>query len=147
MLQEKELTVKSSAFAQGHYIPLKHSCGSKNINPDISIEGLPAKTVSMVLIMDDTDSPNGEFTHWLMWNIPPIKKIKENSAPGIQGKNSKNENKYHGPCPPNGIHTYNFKVYALDTKLQLADTSGKKTLLNAIEGHVISSGELKGLFK
>ncbi|MGZ3921283.1 MAG: YbhB/YbcL family Raf kinase inhibitor-like protein [Bacteroidia bacterium] len=146
-LQQTSLTVKSSAFANGNYIPIKYSCNDQNINPEIIIEDLPKNTVTMALIMDDTESVNGEFDHWVMWNIPPSKTIKENSAPGKQGRNSNKQNKYYGPCPPNGIHTYNFKIYALDAKLQLSDTCGKKDLLKAMEGHVMASGELRGRFK
>ncbi|MCW3077428.1 MAG: YbhB/YbcL family Raf kinase inhibitor-like protein [Bacteroidetes bacterium] len=147
IFQKNGLTVKSTAFANGNYIPTKYTCGDANINPELLIEDLPANTVSMALIMDDTKSPNGEFDHWVMWNIPPASKIGENSAPGVQGRNSSKQNKYYGPCPPNGIHTYNFKVFALDTKLDLKDTSGKLTLIKAMEGHIIASGQLKGLYK
>lgn len=147
VFQQSTLKVKCSAFANGHYIPIKYNCNAQNINPEIVIEDLPKSTVTMALIMDDTESVNGEFDHWIMWNIPPSKKIKENSAPGTQGRNSNKQNKYYGPCPPNGIHTYNFKIYALDTKLQLSDTCGKKDLLKAMEGHILASGEMKGLYK
>lgn len=82
-----------------------------------------------------------------MWNVPAVAVIDENSAPGIQGKNGKGENKYMGPCPPSGTHHYNFKVYALDTKLNLPIGSNKKALLKAMDNHILASGELIGLFK
>ncbi|MBA3662759.1 MAG: YbhB/YbcL family Raf kinase inhibitor-like protein [Bacteroidetes bacterium] len=146
-LQQNSLTVKSSAFADGHYIPERYSCQGQNINPEVLIGNFPSNTQSLALIMDDTDSPNGEYDHWIMWNIPPVQKITENSAPGVQGRNSSKQNKYFGPCPPNGVHTYHFKVYALDVKLEMSDTCGKKELIKAMDGHVLASGELKGLFK
>jgi Raf kinase inhibitor-like YbhB/YbcL family protein len=147
LFQQGSLNVKCTAFAEGNYFPVRYTCSGDNINPGLAIDDIPANAVSLALIMDDTESPNGEFDHWVMWNIPPGKKIEENSAPGIQGRNSHKQNKYYGPCPPNGVHTYNFKVYALDTKLQLSDTCGKKDLLKAMEGHVLTSGVTKGLFK
>lgn len=147
LLQTPSLKIKCTAFADGNYFPVKYTCAGQNINPGLAIDNLPKNTVSLALIMDDVDSPNGEFDHWIMWNIPPVKKIGENTAPGVQGRNSNKQNKYYGPCPPNGVHTYNFKVYALDTKLQLSDTCGKKDLIKAMEGHVLASGITKGLFK
>jgi hypothetical protein len=146
ILSSSSLTVKSSAFANKNYIPLRYTCDGTNINPELIIESIPKNAKSLALIMDDTDSPNGEFTHWLMWNIPPKKTIAENSAPGIQGANSMQQNKYYGPCPPNGMHTYHFKIYALDINLDLPLSSDKKALLAAIEGHVLSNGELTGLY-
>ena len=146
LLSQASLTVKSVAFANKHYIPLKYTCDGVNVNPGFVIEGIPSGTKSLALIMDDTESPNGEFTHWVMWNIPPKKYILENSAPGIQGQNSMEKNSYYGPCPPNGLHTYHFKVYALDTKLDLPVSSDKKALLAVINGHILANGELIGLY-
>jgi hypothetical protein len=146
VIANSNLTVQSTAFANNNYIPLRYTCDGPNINPALVIEDIPKNTKSLALIMDDTDSPNGEFTHWLMWNIPPKKNIAENSAPGIQGANSMQQNKYYGPCPPNGMHKYHFKVYALDIKLDLPTSSNKEALMNALEGHILAKGELIGLY-
>lgn len=128
-------------------IPVKYTCSGENINPEISISGIPAETKSLALIMDDPDAPSGDFVHWVMWNILTDGKISENSAPGVQGVNDFGENKYGGPCPPSGTHHYHFKIYALDTKLELPAETDKQGLLKAMEGHVLASGELVGLFK
>ena len=146
IISNPSLTVKSTAFANNNYIPLKYTCDGPSVNPALVIEDIPKNSKSLVVIMDDTDSPNGEFTHWLMWNIPPKKYIVENSAPGIQGVNSNQQNKYYGPCPPNGTHKYNFKVYALDVIIDLPKTADKKALVTAIEGHVLSKGVLIGSY-
>jgi Raf kinase inhibitor-like YbhB/YbcL family protein len=146
IISNPSLMVKSTAFANNNYIPLKYTCDGPNVNHALVIEDIPKNSKSLVVIMDDTDSPNGEFTHWLMWNIPPKKHIVENSAPGIQGVNSMLQNKYYGPCPPNGMHKYNFKVYALDIIIDLPKTADKKALLTAIEGHVLSKGVLIGSY-
>lgn len=141
------LIVKSSAFMHNDTIPSKYTCNGANISPPLSIGLIPPNTKSFALIMDDPDAPNGTFDHWIMWNIPPKRSIEENSAPGIQGKNGREESQYTGPCPPSGTHHYHFKVYALDTKLDLKDGSGKKELEKAMEKHIISSGELVGVYK
>jgi Raf kinase inhibitor-like YbhB/YbcL family protein len=145
-ISSQTLTVKSAAFANNNYIPLKYTCDGPNVNPELIVEDIPKNAKSLVLIMDDTDSPNGEFTHWVMWNIPPKKNITENSAPGVQGVNSMQQNKYYGPCPPNGMHKYHFKIYALDIKLDLPSTADKKMVLFAIEGHVLAKGILTGSY-
>jgi len=146
IISNPSLMVKSTAFANNNYIPLKYTCDGPNVNPALVIEDIPKNSKSLVVIMDYTNSPNGEFTHWLMWNIPPKKYIVENSAPGIQGVNSMLQNKYYGPCPPNGMHKYNFKVYALDIIIDLPKTADKKALLTAIGGHVLSKGVLIGSY-
>lgn len=99
------------------------------------------------MIVDDTDVPNGTFCHWLMWDIPPKNSIREDSKPGTQGRNSMHENKYFGPCPPSDTHHYHFKVYALNTKLNLPPNTSEKEFLNAMKGPIISWGDLVGLYK
>jgi Raf kinase inhibitor-like YbhB/YbcL family protein len=143
----KTLSVKSPAFSNNDFIPSNYSCEGSNINPELTISEIPKDARSLALIMDDPDAPKGTFDHWVMWNIPVTEKISENSVPGAQGKNGKNENKYTGPCPPSGTHHYHFKIYALDTKLDLPISTDKKALLKAMEGHIIGSGELIGLYK
>ena len=144
----RTLTVKSFAFKNDGFIPVQYTCDGANVNPDLKIVDIPENTKSLALIVDDPDAPNGIFCHWLVWDIPVKSKIiKENSVPGIQGRNSMHENKYFGPCPPSGVHYYHFRVYALDTKLSyLSPNTNRKALLEAMNGHIISSGEWVGLY-
>jgi Raf kinase inhibitor-like YbhB/YbcL family protein len=141
------LTIKSPAFKNNDSIPLKYTCDGTNINPALTITGLTQDAKSLVIIVDDPDAPHGTFDHWIMWNIPPKKTIEENSAPGVQGKNGKKENKYTGPCPPSGTHHYHFKIYALDANLDLPSDTNKQSLEKAMEDHIISFGELIGTYK
>ena len=141
------LQVSSSAFKENDLIPAKYTCEGENINPAISVKNIPQQAKSLALIMDDPDARNGGFNHWVMWNIDPSGTINENSAPGTQGKNGAGKSGYAGPCPPTGTHHYHFKVYALDTKLNLQEGANKTQLEAAIKGHVLASGELIGLYK
>ncbi len=141
------LTVKSPVFKSNDYIPAKYGCDQSNINPPLQIENLPANTKTVALIMDDPDAPKGTFVHWVVWNIKPNASIDEDKNPGTEGKNGKGENKYTGPCPPSGTHHYHFKVYALDTELNLPKSNDKEGLLKAMKDHIIGQGELVGLFK
>ncbi|MBI2270403.1 MAG: YbhB/YbcL family Raf kinase inhibitor-like protein [Bacteroidetes bacterium] len=143
----KTLTIESPVFTNNNSIPSKYTCDGTNVNPALTIKDIPVETKSLALIMDDPDAPNGTFDHWLMWDIPVRENIEENSMPGIQGKNSKGENKYTGPCPPSGTHHYHFRVYALDTKLNLSPGTDKSALLKAMEDHILAEGELTGLYK
>ncbi|MFE3848708.1 YbhB/YbcL family Raf kinase inhibitor-like protein [Flavobacterium sp. LB3P45] len=141
------LVIKSPKFLDNEFISSKYTCDGLNVNPEISIDEIPKNTKSLAIILDDPDAPNGSFCHWIMWNITPKNSIKENSAPGIQGRNSFGENKYDGPCPPSGKHHYHFKVYALNTKLNLLVSTDKNELEKAMKEHIIARGELVGLYK
>ncbi len=142
-----ELTVRSSAFENNKLIPSKYTCDGANVNPPLKIEGAPEKTKTFALISEDPDAPAGLFVHWVVWNIPVEGEIKENTPPGTAGLNGAKKRGYYGPCPPSGTHRYFFRVYALDTALNLNSLSEKEDLENAMQSHVIAQGELMGLYR
>jgi len=142
------LVVESPEFGENGMIPDKFACEGENVNPTLNIRNIPKETKSLALIMDDPDAPHGTFDHWIVWNIAPTNTIAENTVPGVVGKNGNEENNYTGPCPPSGTHHYHFKVFALDTMLDLPeDETDKAALEKAMEGHIIGSGVLIGLFE
>jgi len=143
----KELIVKSPAFENNKLMPKKYTCDGEDMNPPLTIEGTPEKAKSLALIVEDPDAPAGLWIHWVVWNIPPTNEIKENSVPGTEGLNTNNKRSYHGPCPPSGTHRYFFKVFALDTKLNISGLAEKEVLENAMQSHVIAQGELIGLYR
>lgn len=143
----KELVVKSSVFEKNKLIPSKYTCDGENINPPLTVEGVPEKAKSLALIIEDPDAPAGLFIHWLIWNLPVAGTIEEHSAPGTEGLNSSKKRGYSGPCPPSGTHRYFFKVYALDTKLNVATLSEKEDVETAMQGHILAQGELMGLYR
>jgi phospholipid-binding protein, PBP family len=140
------LSIYSSAFENGSFIPDIYTCDGDNINPPLEVLGISGDTVSLLLIMDDPDAPIGTFTHWVVWNIDPEMQIAENSIPGIEGANGANKVSYAGPCPPSGTHRYFFKMYALDTDLDIESGSERGLVEDAMEGHVIAYGELIGVY-
>ena len=142
----KELAVTSPAFENRGIIPTKYTCDGDDVNPPLNVEGIPEGAQSLVLIVDDPDAPMGTWDHWIVWNIPPAGKIEENSVPGIEGLNDFRRRSYGGPCPPSGTHRYFFKVYALDTKLDLDPSSRKEDVERAMNGHVLARGEIVGLY-
>jgi len=139
--------ISSPVFKNQEPIPTAYTCEGANINPPLGIEGIPKGTKTLALIMDDPDAVSGTFVHWLVWNISPMKMIDENSKPGIEGKNGAGKNGYTGPCPPSGTHRYFFKVYALDTIIDLPVSTGKETLERAMKGHILAKAELIGYYQ
>jgi len=142
----EKLTITSSVFKNKSVIPAKYTCDGEDVNPPLSVEGVPEGTESLVLIVDDPDAPMGTWDHWVVWDIPPTKRIEENSVPGTEGLNDFGKHSYGGPCPPSGTHRYFFKVYALDTKLDLPSNSRKRNVEKAMEGHILTKGEIIGLY-
>jgi Raf kinase inhibitor-like YbhB/YbcL family protein len=143
------ISVTTPAFQAGGDIPAKFTCNGANINPELKINGTPNEAKSLVLIVDDPDAPHGLFTHWILWNIDPkTTNIGENSPPvgGIQGTNDFGKRNYGGPCPPSGTHRYFFKIFALDTKLDLKPSARRAELDAAMRGHTLAQGELMGRY-
>jgi len=143
------LKISSPAFENGGEIPKKYTCDGANVNPPLKIENVPSNTKSLALVFDDIDAPRGTYVHWILWNIDPsVKEIKENSVPErvVQGVNDFKKLNYGGPCPPRRAHKYVFKIYALDTLLNLNPNLTKKDLEKVMEGHIISRAQLTGLY-
>lgn len=147
-----ELT--SPAFGQGEAIPTKYTCDGEDISPPLQWQNLPDGTESLAFIMDDPDAPRGTWVHWVLYDIPAAaSELPENVAPantvpggGSQGTSSFRRVGYDGPCPPGGSHRYFFKLYALDSRLDLAAGATKEQLLAAMEGHILAQGELMGAY-
>lgn len=143
----------SPAFGENGIIPKIYTCDGDKINPPLVFSDIPAGTKSLGLIMEDPDvpksfRPDGMFDHWVVWNMSPTtKEIPQASkAPGVTGLSSSGSMEYVPPCPPDREHRYFFTLYALDDMLQIPPTSGKKDLLNAMEGHIIDSAQLMGRY-
>lgn len=141
------LKIGSEGFSSNGFIPSKYTCEGENVNPTLIISGLPMATKTLALIMEDPDTPKGTFVHWVVWNIPPTNKIRENIIPGEEGLNDFRKHHYSGPCPPVGVHRYIFKIYALDNFLHLNESSNKADLETVMSKHVIGYGELTGQYK
>jgi Raf kinase inhibitor-like YbhB/YbcL family protein len=140
-------TLTSGAFENGKTIPIIYSCKGENISPEFSWEGAPPGTESFALTLEDPDARG--FVHWLIWNIPAdTNTIPEKSLPegAVQGTTSFNKTGYGGPCPPSGVHHYTFKLYALDTMLELKEGARLKDLQAAIQNHILAESEMTGMF-
>lgn len=145
------MLLSSPSFEPNTKIPVKFTCDGGNINPELVIQNIPETAKSLVLIMDDPDAPNGNFTHWLAWNInPKTQFIKQESKPpgSIEGLNGRGNKGYTGPCPPDGKpHRYFFKLYALSDILNLPDNISKIILEKTLEPYLIEKTELIGIYE
>ena len=143
------MKLSSGAFAHLQVIARTHTCDGGDSHPPLSISDVPEETKSLVLIVDDPDAPNGVWLHWLLWNIDPkTTTIQESSIPegAVEGMTDFGRVGYGGPCPPSGTHRYFFRLFALDTALSLARGASRTELERAMEGHIVDSAELIGLY-
>jgi len=141
------MKVSSPEFKNNELIPKKFTCQGNDINPKLIIENIPEGSKSLALIVDDPDAPMGTWVHWVVFNIPVISEIKEDTIPGEQAMNDFGRKDYGGPCPPSGTHRYFFKIYALDATLSANAVNDKHSLEKVMQGHILDKAELVGLYK
>jgi hypothetical protein len=149
------LELTSEAFGPQEAIPQRFTCDFWDTSPPLSWSAPPDGTQSFALIMDDPDAPMRTWVHWVLFNVPADERALPENVPAeeqlsdgsLHGKNSWGRSDYGGPCPPSGsTHRYVFKLYALDTQLDLEAGATKKQVLDAIDGHVLGYGELVGTY-
>lgn len=148
-MQLGSIQLTSPAFTDGSRIPDKYTCSGDDVSPALNIEKIPEGAQSLALIVDDPDAPIGIWDHWIIWNIKPTELLEEGAVPvgAVQGTNSFGKLDYGGPCPPPGpTHRYFFKLYALDTMLELEEGTRKEDVERAIAGHVLAQTQLMGTY-
>jgi hypothetical protein len=105
----------------------------------------------LALIIDDPDAPGGTRDHYLLADIPPswenAKITQATQTQATIGKNSRGKTARGWPCPPNGVHRYFFKLFALDASLDLNQGFSKGELLAAMKWKILASVELIGLYQ
>jgi Raf kinase inhibitor-like YbhB/YbcL family protein len=147
---ETDMSIQiSSSFSEAGNIPRVYTCDDINVSPPLSWTGVPDNAMSLVLIMDDPDTPTGTWVHWVLFNLPPTLSSLEqgNSGGGTEGRNDFGRSDYGGPCPPRGSnHRYMIKMYALDIVLDLKAGTSKSQLENQMRGHILAQGQLMGKY-
>ena len=147
------LRLESSAFSNGGEIPKKYGYKNGNVSPPLTINEIPSECQSLVLIMDDPDAKAAVgkiWVHWVVWNISSdVNEIQESSVPSnsMEGTTDFGEVGYGGPAPPDKRHTYIFKLYALNTKLDIPSGADKNQVENAIKNHIIEETKLTGTYE
>lgn len=154
--QPQGLSLASTAFKQNDPIPALHTCDGKDVSPALAWIDKPKDTRSLAMIVDDLDSPDGNFTHWLIYNVPPeisilpedLPKTEALSLGALQGRNGFNKIGWGGPCPPPPApHRYIFRLYALDAMLIIEPGATRRQLEAAMEGHLLGQTQLTGIFQ
>ena len=147
------LQLQSPAFSNGGAIPRNYGYKNGNHSPPLKISGNPSGAQSLALIMDDPDAKAAvgtDWVHWVIWNIDPNStEIQEGNVPSesSDGKNDFGELGYGGPAPPDKKHHYIFKLYALDTKLDLAKGATKSQIEEHMQGHILEETNLNGTYE
>ena len=152
---EMNINIASPAFKDGAMIPKKYTCDGENISPPLKWDSIPAGTKSIALICEDPDAPAGLWVHWVIFNLPAeCRELVENipddetlNDGSRQGITDFQTTGYGGPCPPWGTHRYMFKIYALDTMLDVVHLVDRETLLSLMKGHILAEGLLTGKYQ
>jgi Raf kinase inhibitor-like YbhB/YbcL family protein len=145
---EMPIQITSAAFEEGATIPVKFTCDGQDISPPLAWSGVPEGTQSLVLISDDPDAPAGTWVHWVLFDLPADTDALPEGVQdvGTDGNNSWRRLGYGGPCPPSGTHRYFFKLYALDTALNLKEGASKEDVEKAMQGHILAQAQLMGKY-
>ncbi|MDW8326466.1 MAG: YbhB/YbcL family Raf kinase inhibitor-like protein [Anaerolineales bacterium] len=150
------LQLTSAAFTEGSPIPAQYTCDGRDVSPPLRWSGAPEGVRSFALIADDPDAPAGTWVHWVLYNLPAntielpegIPPTESVAGGGRQGRNDFGRLGYGGPCPPRGKpHRYFFKLYALDTMLDLPARATKQDVERAMRGHILAEGQLMGTYQ
>ena len=149
-------SLESLTFKNGDFIPKKHTCDGENTSPPLRWTEAPAATKSYALVCDDPDAPMMTWIHWVIYSIPgditelvegiPNKAVLDRGI--AQGINSSKRIGYGGPCPPgHSRHRYFFRLYALDTDLDLPPGATRHDLDKAMKAHILGQAELMGIYR
>jgi Raf kinase inhibitor-like YbhB/YbcL family protein len=153
--QPMTIQITSPAFIEGNPIPQKYTCDGADISPPLAWTGIPAQAKSLALIVDDPDAPAGVWVHWVVFDMPPdlnglpegLAKTPTVAGIGAQGNTDFRKPGYGGPCPPKGKpHRYYFRLYALDSLLNLPVGAKRAELEQAMRGHILAAGQFVGTY-
>jgi Raf kinase inhibitor-like YbhB/YbcL family protein len=148
----QRLAVTSKSFGSNGAIPVDYTCDGAERSPQLTWSAAPSGTKSFAIVALDPDSVGGEFIHWIAFNVrgdatslPEGADISE--LGGLSGTNGFNRVGYSGPCPPKfELHTYAFRVYALDGLVPPRSGVTIDDLHEIMSGHVLAEGTLLGTF-
>ena len=146
------IQLSSPAFRSGEAIPRKYTCDGNDVSPPLEWTGVPDGTRSLALIVDDPDAPRGTWTHWIVTNLDAATTSLPEGGPlparAREGRNDFKRPGYGGACPPPGTsHRYFFRLYALDSELDVQANATREAVLDAMRDHVLAQGELMGTYE
>jgi hypothetical protein len=152
-----EMSITSTAFVHNGSIPKLYTCEGRNVSPPLTWSGVPAAAESLVIIVDDPDAPDPAaprmtWVHWLLYNLPVdttgLPEAPQSFPAGtLDGLNDWGRAGCGGPCPPIGRHRYFHRLYALDVVLPNLHQPNRKSLEQAMKGHVVAEAQLVGSYQ
>ena len=144
-----DFQLNSTAFEANSEIPKKYTCEGGDINPPLIIKNVPKDAKSLALTVSDPDAPEGTWSHWVVYNISPnTGEIIENINPGTEGLSDFGKYTYGGPCPSDEkLHHYIFRLFALNTILNINEGPTLNEVEKAIGWHTIAKTELIGTYQ
>jgi Raf kinase inhibitor-like YbhB/YbcL family protein len=148
------MQLQCPALLENNEVPTRYTCDGDNISPPLTWSDPPNGTRTFALIVEDPDAPDTVFTHWLVYDMPVERQQlpegvdghPELPGGGTQGQNDFGKTGFGGPCPPQGMHRYVFRLFALDQTLEMAPGASKADLLNLMAGHVLETAEITSVY-
>ena len=165
MITNTELTgthatieLSSPAFDYNEVMPSAYTADGRGLSPPLQWNGVPEGAASLVLLVEDADSPTLKpLVHGIAWNLPAADGSLPEGALGgsdaeseiAAGRNSFMQDHYLAPDPPpgHGPHRYVFQIFALDRKLDFDNSPGRSALIDAMRGHVLAKGLHIGIYE
>ena len=152
------IVVTSSAFEAGAAMPVRFTADGKGVSPPLHWAGIPAGTRSVVLLVEDADSPTpNPLVHAIVHDLPGADGgLAEGAMTGPageggaeMGRNSFLRSGWLPPDPPpgHGPHRYVFQVFALDIDQSDAASIGRSGLVAMMTGHVLAKGAMTAVFE
>lgn len=150
------IDITGTAFIQDGALPVESTCGGGGQSPALFYANTVPGALSYAVTMTGAlpaDAPTGsDSTNLLVYNIPPsVSRLPSQLTPvavgqlgAVMGKNGRGQTGYWAPCPPPGRQPYLFRVYALNAFLPADSPLNRAGLLEAMRGHVLAYGELRG---
>jgi len=147
--------LESAAFQPNTQIPQLYTGEGGDLSPPLRWSGAPLETKTYALIAHDPGASSGDFTHWVVFNIPAVRSTLLEGCPHrgdlsdgtVQGRNDFDRTCYGGPRPPPGeAHYYHFELFALDNFVTLEAGADRKALEQSMKGHIVAQTALIGMF-
>jgi Raf kinase inhibitor-like YbhB/YbcL family protein len=156
------IDVTSLAFADHAPLPPNYTADGEGLSPPLQWSGVPAGAASVLLIVEDADSPTPHpLVHAIVVDLPPEQvslpegalDSADHEGVGLKtGRNSLMQSAWLPPDPPpgHGVHRYAFQVFALapdEARKGFSATPGRDEVLEAIGERGIASGMLIGTYE
>lgn len=135
----------SSPELTGHVFAQSATCDGGNILPTLHWAHAPSGTISFVIEFVDSDTGGGEFTQWLLYDLPPGTFSIDGALPSgsVEGYSELGRRNYVGPCPERGTtQHYRFHVVALDQSIRIDGLVDRFNLERLIAGHILGRADI-----